>query len=117
MIVLSVGWTVLMLLLTPLADRVATKFFAKPPMLGAFRVLQESRLKLMAGIVFAWIAGGFFEEFVLRGVVQNATEVLLAGRLPAVTITALAVLAGASKYSKFYGLERTGTLDGRRRDD
>ena len=51
MIVLSVGWTVLMLLLTPLADRVATKFFAKPPMLGAFRVLQESRLKLMAGIV------------------------------------------------------------------
>jgi membrane protease YdiL (CAAX protease family) len=96
LIALSVGWTTLMLLFTPLADRVATKVFAKPPTLGAFRVLQQSRLKLMAGIVFAWIAGGFFEEFALRGVVQNATGILLADRLPAVTITAFAVLAGAA---------------------
>jgi membrane protease YdiL (CAAX protease family) len=93
--VLSIAWTGLMLLATPVADRIATRFFAQPPQLGAFRALKESRLKLIAGIVFAWIAGGFLEELALRGVVQNETQALLAGLSPPLVATAVAILAGA----------------------
>lgn len=95
-IVLGIGWTVPMLLFTPLADRIATRFFARPPQLGAFRVLQESRLKLIAGIIFAWIVGGFLEELALRGVVQNGVQTLLAGLAPTLAVTTCAILAGAT---------------------
>jgi hypothetical protein len=55
---LSVGWVLLMLITTPLADWIATRFFATPPTLEACRAIQESRLKLAVGIVIAWILGG-----------------------------------------------------------
>jgi len=45
---------------SPVADRLATRWVAKPPTLEAFRALQQSRLKLLVGIIIAWIFGGFF---------------------------------------------------------
>jgi hypothetical protein len=40
---------------TPIADRWATRWFARPPDLSAFRALQQSRAKLIAGITLAWV--------------------------------------------------------------
>jgi membrane protease YdiL (CAAX protease family) len=92
----AVGWLVLMLAYSPLADRIATRFFAKPPTLGAFRALQQSRLKLAVGIVIAWILGGFLEELVFRGVVLRAIEVQLAPLLTAPGASAVAILVAAA---------------------
>ena len=66
-IALVVVWLALMLAYSPVADRIATRLVARPPTLGAFRALQESRAKLIAGIVVAWILGGILEELVFRG--------------------------------------------------
>jgi membrane protease YdiL (CAAX protease family) len=65
----AVAWLILMLLYSPVADWLATQLVAKPPTLGVFRALQQSWIKLVAGIVIAWILGGFLEELVLRGVI------------------------------------------------
>lgn len=59
---------------TPIADRIATPLFPKPPALGAFRGLQQSTLKLVIGIIVAWVLGGFLEELLLRGVILQAVE-------------------------------------------
>jgi membrane protease YdiL (CAAX protease family) len=69
-------WLALMLAYSPLADRIATQIAATPPTLGAFRAIQQSRAKLIAGIVIAWILGGFLEELVFRGIVLKAVEAL-----------------------------------------
>jgi membrane protease YdiL (CAAX protease family) len=69
-------WLVLMLAYGPLADRIATRIVATPPTLGAFRAIQQSRAKLIAGIVVAWILGGFLEELVFRGIVLKSVELL-----------------------------------------
>ena len=87
----AIGWLALMLAYSPLADRIATRFYAKPPTLGAFRALQQSRLKLLAGIVIAWVLGGFLEELVFRGVVLRAIEALLAPALPGPASAAVAI--------------------------
>jgi len=79
---LVIGWLALMLAFTPLADKIATHWFEKPPTLRAFRALQESRLKLLVGIVIAWILGGFLEELVFRGIVLRAVDLLALSRLP-----------------------------------
>jgi uncharacterized protein len=73
-LVLVLAWLALMLAYTPIADRIASRWFAKPPTLEAFRALQESRAKLMAGIIIAWILGGFLEELIARGIVLQAVE-------------------------------------------
>jgi hypothetical protein len=44
-----------MFLYTPLADRIATRMFDKPPMLELFRAIQQSRAKLIAGIAIAFV--------------------------------------------------------------
>ena len=69
---LALAWTALMVSFSPLADRMATRLFEKPPELEAFRSLQQSKAKLIAGIVVAWILGGFLEELVFRGIVLNS---------------------------------------------
>ncbi len=70
--VLTIGivlvWLALMLAYSPLADRIASRLVGKPPTLDVFRVLQQSRGKLVAGIAVAWILS-FVEEFVFRGVI------------------------------------------------
>lgn len=91
----AAGWTALMLAYSPAADWIASRFFAKPPTLGAFRALQESKAKLIGGIVVAWILGGFLEELVFRGVVLTAVEAGLGAWLTPAMATTAAVLAAA----------------------
>jgi uncharacterized protein len=84
-----------MLALSPVADAFATRLVAKPPTLGAFRSLQQSRSKLLIGIVIAWIFGGFLEEVIFRGFVQRALEALLASRLFEPLAIGVAICAAA----------------------
>jgi len=64
---LALTWLALMLAYSPMADKLATRLVAKPPTLDAFRPLQQSRIKLLLGIVVAWILGGLLAEIVFRG--------------------------------------------------
>ena len=51
----ALAWLGLMLAYSPVADRLASRWFHKPPTLGTFRAIQESTAKLIAGIVVAWL--------------------------------------------------------------
>src|SRR5215467_1083631 len=73
----AVAGLAVMLAYSPLADRIATWLVRKPPSLGAFRMLQQSKVKLVLGIVVAWILGGFVEEYVFRWIVLRWIEQLL----------------------------------------
>ncbi len=92
---LAVAWTALMFAYSPLADRLATRAFAKPPTLGSFRAIQESRVKLIAGIVVAWVLGGILEELVFRGIVLKSVESLLTAWLTEPLASAVAVSVAA----------------------
>ena len=65
-------WLGLMLAYSPLADWLASRIIAAPPTLEAFRAIQQSRGKLAAGIMVAWVLGAFLEELVLRGIVVKS---------------------------------------------
>ena len=92
----AVAWLALMLAYSPLADRIATRFFEKPPTLGAFRALQESRIKLLVGIVVAWVLGGFLEELIFRGIVLQSIEALLRARFAGPLAAGIAVCTAAA---------------------
>jgi hypothetical protein len=92
----AVAGLVMLLAYSPVADRIATRLVAKPPTLGAFRGLQQSKAKLIAGIIVAWILGGFIEEVVLRGIVLRWTEAQLASWLIGPVATAIAIGAAAA---------------------
>lgn len=68
-----------MLAYSPLADWLATRWIDKPPTLESFRGIQQSRAKLIAGIVVAWMLGGILEELAFRGIVLKSVESLLSG--------------------------------------
>jgi membrane protease YdiL (CAAX protease family) len=68
-LLLAIGWLILMLNYSPIADRLASKFFSTPPNLKTFNKLQKSKWNLIIGIVIAWILGGFIEEIGIRGIV------------------------------------------------
>lgn len=74
-------WWALMLAYSPLADRLATRWFAKPPTLQSFRAIQQSTVKLVAGILVAWVLGGILEELVFRGIVLRSMRLWLAAWL------------------------------------
>ncbi len=93
---LAVVWLGLMLALSPMADRIATRLVARPPTLGAFRVLQQSRSRLVLGIVVAWVLGGFLEEAVFRGILLQSIRAALSPRLVGPMPTAVAVCAAAA---------------------
>jgi CAAX protease family protein len=93
---LAVAWLALMLAYSPLADRLATRWVDKPPNLNAFRALQQSRIKLLIGIVVAWVLGGFLEELVFRGIVLQSIEVSLSAWLIAPIAAGAAVCAAAA---------------------
>ncbi|MDP3212187.1 CPBP family intramembrane glutamic endopeptidase [Methylotenera sp.] len=80
-LLMALVWTGLMFAFSPLADRIASRWFTKPPTLGAFRTLQQSKLKLAGGIVVAWFLGGFLEELVFRGIILQALEAWFAPAL------------------------------------
>ncbi|MCC6918255.1 MAG: CPBP family intramembrane metalloprotease [Alphaproteobacteria bacterium] len=91
----AAGWTALMFAYSPVADRLARQVFAAPPTLKAFRAIQHSAAKLIAGIAIAWLLGGFFEELVFRGVLLRAVEAGLGGWLPSWLASAVAIAAAA----------------------
>lgn len=91
----ALGWLAPMLALSPAADWIATRLFAAPPDLGAFRAIQESWIKLLAGILFAWVAGGLLEELALRGVFLGAIKDIAALGVGPVAATATGVIAAA----------------------
>ena len=97
-------WLALMLAYSPLADKLATRWFAKPPTLDAFRTIQQSRTKLIAGILVAWVLGGILEELVFRGIVLKSIEVLLATLLgvPIAALVAILVAAFGAGLIHFY---------------
>ena len=88
-------WLALMLAYSPLADRLASRWFSKPPTLEAFRVIQQSRVKLIVGIVAAWVLGGVLEELIARGIVLKAVESWLAAWLPVPIAAGVAVCLAA----------------------
>jgi len=92
----AVAWLAFMLACSPLADRLATRLVDEPPTLEAFRFLQQSRAKLVLGIVAAWVLGGFLEERVLRGLILRSIETFLSAWLAPSWAAAIAVCAGAA---------------------
>jgi membrane protease YdiL (CAAX protease family) len=70
-------WLGLMLAYSPVADRIASRLLAKPPTLKTFRAIQESKAKLIGGIVVAWALGGVLEELVFRGIVLKSIAAIL----------------------------------------
>jgi len=95
-ITLAIAWLLLMLAYSPLADKVATQLVAAPPTLNAFRPLQQSKAKLVLGIIVAWILGGFIEEIFLRGIALQSVRNLLAPKMPSALATAIAICAAAA---------------------
>ncbi len=81
---------------SPLADRLAARFFKKPPTLEAFGVLRQSRLKLVAGIIAAWLLGGILEELVARGIVLQSIQAFLAPWLTTPVAAGVAVCIAAA---------------------
>jgi uncharacterized protein len=95
-IVFATAWLVLMLVYSPLADRIATRWFAKPPTLGAFRSIQRSTIKLIAGIVITWVLGAFLEELTFRGIVLKMVEAQLCTLLPMRIAAAISICIAAT---------------------
>jgi len=104
---LTIGYALAGLAVTlaynPLADRLASYWFAKPPTLGTFGAIQRSRGKLIAGIVVAWLLGGILEELVARGIALQAVESFLAQWLsrpiPAIVAICIAALGAGFMHS------------------
>jgi membrane protease YdiL (CAAX protease family) len=88
-------WSTLMLAYSPLADRLASRWFAKPPTLQSFGAIQQSIVKLVAGILVAWVLGGVLEELVFRGIVLRSIELWLAAWSGVPIAAALAVWVAA----------------------
>jgi membrane protease YdiL (CAAX protease family) len=80
---------------TPVADRLATKCAAKPPNLGMFLKLQQSRFNLAVGLLLAWVIGAFVEEVALRGLVLQWIEMLTSPWMAWPLPSALAVCGAA----------------------
>ena len=93
---LALAWLGVVLAYNPMANRLAARWFPQPPTLEAFKPIQESRGKLVAGILAAWGLGGFLEELVARGIVLQALESLLAAWLSPPVVVTIAVLVAAA---------------------
>jgi membrane protease YdiL (CAAX protease family) len=100
----AVAWLVLMLAYSPVADWLATQWIATPPSLGAFRALQQSKAKLVAGIAVAWVLGAGLEEIVFRGIVLRSVASFLTLRIvePFAIGIAVCVAAFAAGLVHFY---------------
>jgi membrane protease YdiL (CAAX protease family) len=92
----AVIWCGLMFAYSPVADRIATRIAIEPPNLKTFRAIQESRTKLIAGIVMAWALGGILEEMVFRGIVLKSVESLLSGWMIEPLAVAIAICVAAN---------------------
>ena len=79
-----------------MADKLATRFYEEPPTLDTFASLQESKAKLIAGIVAAWVLGGILEELIVRGIVLLSVETMLTTWTSKPFATVIAVLVAAA---------------------
>ena len=86
----AAGGLVITVAYSPLADRLASYWFEKPPTLESFRGIQQSKAQLITGIVLAWLLGGILEELVARGIILRSVDALLT---PWLTPSFAAVLA------------------------
>jgi membrane protease YdiL (CAAX protease family) len=96
----------LMLAVSPVADRIASHWFAKPPTLEVFGAIQQSRGKLIAGIIAAWVMGGFLEEMIARGIVLTSLATFFAAwiSLPIASAAAICITAiGAGLMHSYQG--------------
>jgi len=91
----AIAGLVVMLAYSPIANRLATRLFEKPPTLDAFGTIQESKGKLIAGIVAAWVLGGILEELIVRGIVLLSLETMLTAWISKPLATVIAVLVAA----------------------
>jgi membrane protease YdiL (CAAX protease family) len=92
---IALGWLLLMLAYSPLADWLASRWIKEPPTLQAFRIIQQSRGKLLAGIAAAWFLGGFLEELIFRGMLLNIFVSLLSNRLVFLLAVGVAICVAA----------------------
>ncbi len=97
---LTVGFALAGLVITiaysPLADRLASHWFKKPPDLESFRAIQQSIIKLIAGIAIAWLLGGILEELIARGIVLKTIEALLSGYIAEPIAAGIAICLAAT---------------------
>lgn len=91
----TLPWLALMFAFSPLADWLATRWIDKSPTLGTFRVIQQSKRKLIAGIIVAWMLGGILEELIFRGIILKSVESLLTACLNEPIATGIAVCIAA----------------------
>jgi membrane protease YdiL (CAAX protease family) len=94
-IAFALVWLGVMLAYSPLADRIASRLIAKPPTLKTFRAIQESKAKLVGGVLVAWALGGFLEELVFRGIVLKSIAAILAAWVVGPIAAGTAVVAAA----------------------
>jgi membrane protease YdiL (CAAX protease family) len=92
---LALGWLALMWAYSPVAARLASLWFKKPPQLSAFRALQQSTVKLAIGIMLAWVLGGFLEELVLRGILLQTVKSFASNWLPSQFAAAAGIFVAA----------------------
>jgi membrane protease YdiL (CAAX protease family) len=76
----------------PFADRLAAFSASEPPTLDAFRPIQQSPAKLVAGILTAWIFGGVLEELIARGIILRTVELELNTWLAGPVAAGIAIL-------------------------
>jgi membrane protease YdiL (CAAX protease family) len=81
---------------SPIADRIASRWFPEPPYLETFRAIQKSKVNLGLGIVTAWVLGGFLEEMVARGIVLTSLHSALSITLPDIPAAAVAIVMAAA---------------------
>lgn len=91
----AVAGLVITLAYSPLADKLASRWFEKSPTLDSFRAVQHSKANLIVGIVLAWLLGGILEELIARGIVLQSVQELLKPWLPTPLATALAIVIAA----------------------
>ncbi len=92
----ALGGLAVLLAYSPLADRLASRFFPQPPDLKAFQPIQRSWVSLLLGILTAWVLGGFLEELVARAIVLNSIDAFLSPLLGSVAAAFLAILLAAA---------------------
>lgn len=91
----ALAWLAVLLAYSPVADWLAARLVRTPPHLEAFRALQQSRGKLIAGILIAFLLGGILEELIARGIVLSSLATWLAPWLGAPVAAGLAICVAA----------------------
>ncbi len=91
----ALGGLVAALAYSPLADRLASRLYPKPPTLDVFGSIQNSWLNLTIGIIIAWLLGGVLEELIARGIVLMSLSGWLSNYVGTPLATGIAILAAA----------------------